>query len=110
MVSWVVEANVDEHEAKHADHKTDRPDSLKADLTTRLRRIEGQVKGVTRMVDEDVYCDNILHQISAIRAALEGVGKLVLENHLRGCLVERIQAGELEVVDELLVTVKTLLK
>jgi len=96
--------------AGHGTHKTERSDSLKSDLVTRLRRIEGQVKGVTRMVEEDVYCDNILHQISAIRAALEGVGKLVLENHLRGCLVDRIQAGELEVVDELLVTVKTLLK
>jgi CsoR family transcriptional regulator, copper-sensing transcriptional repressor len=89
---------------------TIREDKLKSDLLTRLKRIEGQVKGVTRMVAEDVYCDNILHQISAIRAALDGVGKQVLENHLRGCLVDRIQAGEGEVVDELLVTIKTLLK
>ena len=90
--------------------KTVRDDTLKADLTTRLKRIEGQVKGVQRMVEDDVYCDNILHQISAIRAALDGVGKQILENHLRGCLVDRIQAGEPEVVDELLVTIKTLLK
>lgn len=89
---------------------TARDDRLKNDLLTRLKRIEGQVKGVTRMVEEDTYCDNILHQISAIRAALDGVGKQVLENHLRGCLVDRLQAGEGEVVDELLVTIKTLLK
>jgi DNA-binding FrmR family transcriptional regulator len=89
---------------------TVRDESLKTDLMTRLKRIEGQVKGVTRMVEQDVYCDNILHQISAIRAALDGVGRQVLENHLRGCLVDRIQAGENEVVDELLVTIKTLLK
>ena len=94
----------------HADRKTVREDKLKADLITRLKRIEGQVKGVTRMVEEDTYCDNILHQISALRAALDVVGRQVLENHLRGCLVDRLQAGEDEVVDELLVTIKTLLK
>lgn len=93
------------------DHRlTVREDKFKADLVARLKRIEGQVKGVTRMVEEDVYCDNVLHQISAIRAALDGVGKVVLESHVRGCLVDRLQAGETEVVDELLVTIKTLLK
>jgi len=94
----------------HSEKTTVREDKLKTDLLTRLKRIEGQVKGVSRMVEEDTYCDKILHQISAIRAALDGVGKQVLENHLRGCLVDRIQAGEGEVVDELLVTIKTLLK
>ena len=84
--------------------------ALKDDLLARLKRIEGQVKGVTRMVEHDVYCDNILHQVAAVRAALDAVGKQVLENHLRGCLVDRIQAGEIEVVDELMVTVKTLLR
>lgn len=93
-----------------SDRSTLREDKLKTDLLARMKRIEGQVKGVTRMVEEDAYCDNILHQISAIRAALDAVGKQVLENHLRGCLVDRLQAGENEVVDELLVTIKTLLK
>lgn len=89
---------------------TVRDDKLKTDLLARMKRVEGQVKGVTRMIEEDVYCDDVLHQVSAIRAALDAVGKQLLENHLRGCLVERIQAGETEVVDELMVTVKTLLK
>jgi DNA-binding FrmR family transcriptional regulator len=93
-----------------SERTTVRENKLKTDLVTRLKRIEGQVKGVARMVEQDVYCDNILHQISALRAALDAVGKQVLENHLRGCLVERIQAGEDEVVDELLITIKTLLK
>jgi DNA-binding FrmR family transcriptional regulator len=87
-----------------------RGDDLKQRLLSRMGRIEGQVKGVTRMIEQDVYCDNVLHQISAIRAALDALGKLVLEDHLRGCIVDRIQAGELAVVDELMVTVKTLLK
>src|SRR6266403_5147408 len=90
--------------------QTHRGENLKGTLITRLKRVEGQVKGVLRMVDEDVYCDNILHQIAAIRAALDAVGKQVLENHVRTCLVDRIHAGESEVVDELLVTIKTLLK
>ena len=53
-----------------ADRTTVREDRLKTDLVTRLKRIEGQVKGVTRMVEEDTYCDKILHQISAIRAVI----------------------------------------
>jgi DNA-binding FrmR family transcriptional regulator len=97
-----------EHE--HDARLTVRDDELKKGLLSRMKRIEGQVKGVTRMIEQDVYCDNVLHQVSAIRAALDALGKLVLEDHLRGCLVERIQAGETEVVDELMVTVKTLLK
>lgn len=94
----------------HAERTTVRDQGLKDDLLARLRKIEGQVKGVTRMIEGDVYCDNVLHQIAAIRAALDAVGKNVLEHHLRGCLVDRIQAGETEVVDELMVTVKTLLR
>ena len=94
----------------HAERTTVRDDDLKKSLLLRMGRIEGQLKGVSRMIEQDVYCDNVLHQISAIRAALDGVGKLVLEDHLRGCLVDRIQAGEMEVLDELMVTVKTLLK
>lgn len=96
--------------AEHSTRTTMRDDNLKQNLLSRMGRIEGQVKGVTRMIEQDVYCDNVLHQISAIRAALDALGKLVLEDHLRGCIVDRIQAGELEVVDELMVTVKTLLK
>ena len=89
---------------------TVREEKLKSELLSRLKRIEGQVKGITRMIEDDVYCDNVLHQVSAVRAALDAVGKQVLENHLRGCLVDRIHAGEQEVVDELMVTIKTLLK
>ncbi|MEI8095814.1 MAG: metal-sensitive transcriptional regulator [Spirochaetales bacterium] len=93
-----------EHRLTHREAKT------KADLTARLKKVEGQVRGVLRMVEEDAYCDNVLHQLSAIQAALDAVGKQLLENHLRTCVVERLQAGELEVVDELLVTIKALRK
>src|SRR5688572_22666993 len=90
--------------AGHVSRQTQREEKLKQDMVTRLKRVEGQIKGVSRMVEEDAYCDNVLHQISAIRAALDAVGKQILENHLRSCLVDRIHAGEHEVVDELMVT------
>jgi DNA-binding FrmR family transcriptional regulator len=61
------------------------------------------------MVEKDTYCDDVLHQISAARAALDSISKLVLENHIRGCLVEKIRRGEDEIVDELLVTIGKLL-
>ena len=59
----------------------------KAKILARLRRIEGQVRGVTRMVEEDKYCVDVLTQISAIVAALRGTGLLVLEDHIRGCVL-----------------------
>ena len=92
----------------HEHRQTVREDKSKADLTARLKKVEGQVRGVLRMVEQDAYCDNVLHQLSAIQAALDAVGKNLLESHLRTCVVDRLRAGELEVVDELLVTIKAL--
>ncbi|MGY3716875.1 metal-sensitive transcriptional regulator [Sutcliffiella cohnii] len=82
----------------------------KKNLTSRLNRIEGQVRGVKRLIEEDTYCDDVLTQIAAIQSALNSVGKLLLEGHMKSCIVERIQEGDTEVVDELLVTVKRLMK
>ncbi len=58
----------------------------KGALINRLRRIEGQIKGLQKMVDEEKYCSDILMQVSAVRSAVNNVGKLVLEQHLRKCL------------------------
>lgn len=66
-------------------------DSYAADksrLLARLRRIEGQVRGVARMVEEDKYCIDILTQISAIISSTQSVGLLLLQDHIRGCVVE----------------------
>jgi CsoR family transcriptional regulator, copper-sensing transcriptional repressor len=79
-------------------------------LTTRLNRIEGQVRGIKRMIEEDVYCDDVLNQIAAVQAALNSVGRLLLESHMKSCVVERIEQGETEVIEELLITVKKLMK
>ena len=73
----------------------------KKKILARLRRIEGQVRGVTRMVEEDKYCVDILTQLSAIIAALRGTGLLVLEDHIRGCVVNADADDREAVLDEL---------
>ncbi|QYR23626.1 metal-sensitive transcriptional regulator [Paenibacillus sp. sptzw28] len=90
--------------------KSHHPDKMKSDLITRLNRIEGQIRGVKGLIEKDTYCDDVLNQIAAIQSALNGVGKLLLEGHMKSCVIERIQAGEKEVIDELLITVKKLMK
>lgn len=82
----------------------------KNQLVTRLNRIEGQIRGVKGMIEKDTYCDDVLNQIAAIQSAMNGVGKLLLEGHMRSCVVERIEAGERGVIDELLITVNKLMK
>lgn len=59
----------------------------KASLVNRLRRIEGQVRGVERMVEEDQYCLDVLTQLSAIIAGAKATGLLLLEDHIRGCVI-----------------------
>lgn len=84
---------------------TVRGEKLRSTLLRRLNTVEGQVRGIKGMVEKDVYCDDILNQIAAVRSALTSISKLVLENHIHGCLVEKIRNGEDEVVDELLQTI-----
>ena len=70
----------------------------------RLKRVEGQVRGLQRMVEEDRYCIDILTQLSAVTAALDGVGLLVLEDHVRHCVRE----GGDEKIDELMRAIERL--
>lgn len=65
-----------------------------ADLLVRLRRIEGQVRGVQRMVQEDRYCVDILLQLAAIKAAVSRVGASLLESHIRGCVAAALRSGD----------------
>ena len=74
----------------------------KAKLTARLNRIEGQVRGISRMVDQDKYCIDVLTQVNAIKAALDQVGLLLLEDHVKGCVVDAVKEGETDKVDELI--------
>ena len=88
---------------------TQREEKLKSKLITRLNKVEGQVRGIKGMIEKDIYCDDVLNQISAAQSALSSISKLVLENHIRGCLVKKIRNGDDEIVDELLVTIGKML-
>ena len=98
MAEHITKLNLpDNHEhhshASYAEHK--------AKIQTRLRRLEGQVRGVQRMIDEDQYCVDVLTQLSAIIAAARGVGMLVLEDHIRGCVIDAPEAEREDRLDEL---------
>lgn len=82
----------------------------KRKLVSRLNRIEGQIRGIKAMIEKDTYCDDVLNQIAAAQSALGSTAKLLLEAHMKSCIVDRIEAGEHEVIDELLVTVSKLMK
>lgn len=84
---------------------------IKKKLKVRLNRIEGQIKGIHNMIEKDAYCDDILNQISSVRAALGGVSKLILEGHLKHCVVDEIKAGKEEkIIEELIHTLDKMLK
>ncbi len=80
------------------------------ELVTRLNRIEGQIRGVRGMIERRVYCDDILNQISSAQSALHGVAKLLLEKHMKSCVMEQLRAGQEEVIDEVLKTIFKLIK
>jgi DNA-binding FrmR family transcriptional regulator len=96
--------------AAGGERKSHHSDKMKSNLIARLNRIEGQIRGVKGMIEKDTYCDDVLNQIAAIQSALNSVGRLLLEGHMKSCIIERIQAGEHEVIDELLVTVNKLMR
>lgn len=70
--------------------------TAKADLLTRLNRIEGQVRGIARMVDDDKYCIDVLTQVSATSRALHSVALILLDDHMSHCLVEAARVGGVE--------------
>lgn len=80
------------------------------DLMNRLKRIEGQVRGVEKMVENDCYCVDILTQVSAITAALNSFNKVLLANHITTCVAEDIRNGREETVNELVITLQKLMK
>lgn len=102
-----------ENEAKHSccsNKKKERSDKEYKSLMNRLKRIEGQVRGVQSMLEEDVYCADILIQVSAIHAALNSFNRELLANHVRTCVVENIRNGDDEIVDELVILLQKLMK
>lgn len=105
-----VEANSQETCMNPNERRSHHSDKIKNNLINRLNRIEGQIRGVKGLIEKDTYCDDVLNQISSIQSALNGVGKLLLENHMKSCVMERIQDGDQEVIGELLTTINKLMK
>ncbi|MDA5110182.1 MULTISPECIES: metal-sensitive transcriptional regulator [Brevibacillus] len=93
-----------------SERSTPRPDKIKSNLISRLNRVEGQIRGIRGMVEKDVYCDDILNQIAAAQSALNAVGRMLLEGHMKSCVIDRIQQGDSEVIDELLKTMNKLMR
>ena len=89
---------------------TVRTEEEKKRLLNRLKRIEGQVRGVRSMLENDAYCTDILIQVSAIQAALNAFNRELLSNHIHTCVADNIRAGDDSVIDELTATLQKLMK
>ena len=90
-----IETSCDSH--RHSDSYAED----KVRILNRLKRIEGQVRGIGRMVEEDKYCIDVLTQISASMSSLRAVGLLVLQDHIRGCVIEGGPENREETLEEL---------
>lgn len=80
------------------------------DLMNRLKRIEGQVRGIQGMIEKDAYCTDVLVQVAAVGAALNSFSKALLSNHIHSCVAENIRAGNDEVIDELVILLEKLMR
>ena len=83
-----------------------RSEQLQAQLISRLNRIAGQVGGVSKMIEDNRYCGDVLIQLSAINGALRSVEQMVLENHLETCVADELRAGNDEIVSEAMELIK----
>jgi DNA-binding FrmR family transcriptional regulator len=96
--------------SKDGDRKSHHDEKTVRELVSRMNRIEGQVRGIRGMIERQVYCDDILNQISSVQSALHGAAALLLEKHMKSCVTEQLQSGDGHVVDELLKTIFKLIK
>lgn len=100
-----------EHQCQCCTQKTkQRSEEEYKALIHRLNRIEGQVRGIRKMVENSAYCVDILTQVSAIQAALNAFNRELLANHIRTCVMDDIKNGKDETIDELVLTLQKLMK
>ena len=90
--------------------KTVRPEEERKKLINRLNRMEGQIRGIRGMVENNAYCADILTQSAAVSAAINAFNRELLSNHIRGCVARDIRAGRDEVIEELAATLQKLMK
>ena len=89
---------------------TIRSEKQKKALLNRLKRIEGQVRGIQSMLENDAYCNDVLMQSAAVNAAMHAFNRELLASHIRTCVARDIRAGHDEVIDELVATLQKLMK
>ena len=82
--------------------KTKRSSEDKKQIINRLNRISGQINGITKMVENDAYCNDVLVQLSAVKNSIKSLSTLILENHLMMCVPKELENGELDTLDELI--------
>jgi len=103
-------AETAEEDVSSCCHKKVRSDKEIKDLMNRLSRIEGQIRGIKRMLEEDAYCIDIINQVSAANCALNSFTKVILANHIKSCVAEDVKEGSEEKLDELVRTLQKLMK
>ena len=96
---------------KCCNHKT-KERSLKEykEMLNRLNRVEGQIRGIKKMVENDAYCIDILTQVAAANAALNSFNKILLANHIKTCVVDDIKSGKEDTIEELTAMIQKLMK
>lgn len=82
--------------------KTKRSDEDKNKLVTRINKLIGQMNGIKKMIEDDRYCDDILIQLSAIDKSIKSLSNVILDNHMHTCLIENIENGNYEVINEII--------
>ena len=82
--------------------KTNRTEDEKKIINNRINRIEGQLRGIKKMIAEDTYCKDVLIQLSAIENSVKSLSNHILENHLYNCVTRDLEKGDFEVIDELI--------
>ena len=93
-----------------SDRKKMRSEEEKKELLKRLRRAEGQIRGIENMIEEDAYCPDILIQVSAVTSALNSFNKELMACHMRSCVADDIRDGKVEAIDEFLKVMQKLMK
>lgn len=89
---------------------TDSAIKAQKSVLDRLNRIEGQIRGIKNMIENNTYCDDVINQIEASRSALHSVQIILLESHIKNCVVDQLQHGDTDVIEEVLKTIKKLTK
>lgn len=94
--------------SKQNRRSTHRTEEEKKKISKRLNIIEGQVRGINQMIEDDRYCDDVLIQISAVIKSLQTLGNSILECHLKTCVIHDIQMGKLDILEDVMKLIKKL--